>query len=212
MGYIFILIQYLIEGIKNLLIISRRKIRESLLKAKKIRGITFWDNLFYHEGHTWLASETGKVVRMGIDAFAVKLLGEIDKIQILQENNRVNKKKHFASITSGKSHFKLESGVNGKVIAINPSVQRDPQIIVRDPYGVGWLVKVQLENNGVDELYKGQDAEKWFSKEWDKLYYLMVMSAEAGLTFSDGGEITTRDIKKIDRRKWEEIVKEFLKC
>ncbi len=84
MGYIFILIQYLIEGIKNLLIISRRKIRESLLKAKKIRGITFWDNLFYHEGHTWLASETGKVVRMGIDAFAVKLLGEIEKIQILQ--------------------------------------------------------------------------------------------------------------------------------
>jgi glycine cleavage system H lipoate-binding protein len=210
MGYIILLLQYLFEGIKNAGIIIRRKIKESVLKAKKIRGITFWDNLLYHDGHTWLAPETGKVVRIGIDEFAVKLLGDIDKIQIAQENNRLNKNEQFAKIISGKSRFKLESGITGRVIAVNPSIKRDPQLIARDPYGSGWLVKVRLENNGIDELHKGEDAEKWFLKEWDKLHYLI--TAEAGLTFADGGEITTRDIKKIDRKKWELIVKEFLKC
>lgn len=210
MGYIILLIQYLFEVVKSVLIITRRKIMESVLKAKKVRGITLWDNLLYHEGHTWLAPETGKVVRMGIDAFAVKLLGDVDSIWIPEKNSRINKNEHFAKIISGKSNFKLESGINGRVIAVNPSVQRDPQIIARDPYGAGWLVKVRLENNGIDGFYKGGDAEKWFLREWDKLYYLM--TAEAGLTFTDGGEITTKNIKKIDRSKWELIVKEFLKC
>lgn len=210
MAYILIIIQYLMEGVKHLSVLLKRKFREVVRRAKKVRGITIWENLFYHDGHTWLSPVSSKVVKLGIDDFAVKLLGDIEKIQLPSINSKVKKNESLLKIFSGRSRFKLKSAISGEIVEVNSAVQRDPKLILRDPYGAGWIAKIRIENDGVNQLIKGNDAERWFMKEWDRLHYLL--TEEAGLTFADGGEITTKELKKVDGIKWEKIVKEFLKC
>ncbi len=115
-----------------------------LLSSAIIDGIAVPDQLRYHPGHTWLTVERAKFVRVGADGLAAKHFGVIDNIEIPQPGRWVRQGQKAFTLISGTERFELVSPAEGEVTEINPEVMRDPSLLLKDPYGKGWLVKVNM--------------------------------------------------------------------
>ena len=209
MGYILIIIQYLGLGLAALLQTAKRKLREAFLGAIKLKGITVWNNLNYHNGHSWTFAEERGLLRMGMDDFASRLIGDIDMIHLPNPDERINKGTAVAKIITGKHKVKLISPFSGRAAAINTALVRDPQRLSRDPYGAGWITKIELDGTEENQKgYKGDGAAKWMLRELDRLHHFLI--SEVGLTYADGGEISPKEIKNLEEDKWEVLIREFL--
>lgn len=116
----------------------------SLLSSAVIDGLLVPDQLRYHSGHTWLTEERPQLVRVGADSLAVRKMSAIEKLEIPQPGRWVRQgQKAFVAI-AGNERFELVSPAEGEVTEINPEVLRDPSLLLKDPYGKGWLVKVNM--------------------------------------------------------------------
>ncbi|NUP90994.1 MAG: glycine cleavage system protein GcvH [Candidatus Sumerlaeia bacterium] len=118
------------------------------------------EDLYYTESHEYLAIEdtTGTV---GITAYAAHELNEIIYLELPEEGDEVRAGEPFGTVEAVKAVFDLNSPVTGEVIAVNTAATDNPQIVIDDPYGDGWLIKVKMENVGeLDELLTSDDYER----------------------------------------------------
>jgi glycine cleavage system H protein len=116
----------------------------ALLSSASIEGILVPDQLRFHSGHTWLANERPELARVGIDAFTAKAFSHIEKVEIPQPGRWVRQGQKAFSVWSGGRQTDIVSPAEGEVTEINPEVVRDPLVLLSDPYGRGWLVKVNM--------------------------------------------------------------------
>ncbi|UCE27598.1 MAG: glycine cleavage system protein GcvH [Candidatus Coatesbacteria bacterium] len=113
------------------------------------------DNLSYSETHEWLLVE-GNVATIGITDHAQNELGDIVYLEVKDPGTDVPTDGEFGIIESVKAASDLYLPVGGKVTEVNEAAVEDPAIINKDPYGDGWLAKVELADPG--ELEKLMDA------------------------------------------------------
>ena len=119
------------------------------------------DELYYHKEHTYAKVE-GDVVLVGITDFAQHLAGTIKRVVTLEEDDEVAQDKPFGTLSSGKWTGKIYCPVSGTITEINEDVIEDePKTINDDPYGEGWLVKIEPSDLDGDlgRLYKGGSQE-----------------------------------------------------
>lgn len=117
---------------------------QTLLSSAVIDGFLVPDQLRYHAGHTWLTEERPQLVRVGADALAAKKMAAIEKIEVPQPGRWVRQGQRAFVAVAGDKKYELVSPAEGEVTEINPDVLRDPSLLLRDPYGKGWLVKVNM--------------------------------------------------------------------
>ena len=120
-------------------------------------------DLKYTKEHEWV-KVTGKTAVIGITDFAQGELGDIVFIELPEIGLGVKQMGKFGTIEAVKAVSELFSPVSGKVTEINAALDSDPMVINRDPYGDGWMIKVELSNvseieqlldaNGYTELLK----------------------------------------------------------
>lgn len=110
------------------------------------------DNLKYSVEHEWLATD-GTV---GITAFAVEQIGDIVFVELPAVGSMVEASKPFGVIESVKAVSELFAPASGKVIAINEALGDAPETVASDPYGAGWLVKLELTRP--DEVHALRDS------------------------------------------------------
>jgi glycine cleavage system H protein len=109
-------------------------------------------DLRYTSDHEWLRA-AGTAWRVGITQFAVGQLGDITIIDLPQEGTPVTKGQPFGSVESVKSVSELFAPVSGTIIAINAVLKDSPEQVNDDPYGEGWMVEIEPNNNAeIDEL------------------------------------------------------------
>lgn len=121
------------------------------------------DNLQYTETHEWIRNE-GKVAVIGITDFAQEELHEIVFVELPEAGFEVKKGEEFAAVESVKARSEIYAPANGRIININRQlVEGDeparPELINEDPYGQGWLVKLEVSDPG--ELEGLQTAEEY---------------------------------------------------
>ena len=122
-------------------------------------------HLKYTKTHEWLDIK-GNIGTIGITDFAVNEISEIVYVELPQIGKEVTKNVSFGVIESVKAVFDLFSPANGKVIEINKNILDSPQDISKDPYGNGWLIKIELlDNQDFGELLNAQDYEKLLKAE-----------------------------------------------
>ena len=102
--------------------------------------------LKYHAEHTWLKLEGGGRGRVGITYYAQDLLKELVYVELPGEGTAVSPDEPFGAIESRKATFDLYSPVSGVITEVNRSVESEPGVVNRDPYGEGWMVVVRLED------------------------------------------------------------------
>lgn len=107
--------------------------------------MNFPDELKYTNDHEWIRVE-GNVGTIGITAHAQGELGDIVYLDIASDVGDVEAGKSFGTIEAVKTVAELYAPVSGKVIEVNSGLNDAPETVNQDPYGAGWLVKIELSN------------------------------------------------------------------
>lgn len=109
-------------------------------------------NLKYTKDHEWLRVE-GDLGYVGITDFAQGELGDIVFIEIETVGETLKKEEVFGTIEAVKTVSDMFMPVGGEILEMNPEIENNPEVVNKDPYGKGWMVKVRITNlPEIDEL------------------------------------------------------------
>lgn len=180
------------------------------IKTTLIDWFYLADNFFYHQGHSWAMPENQELVRVGMDDFAQKLFGKPSVIQLPKVGTKVVQgEKAWKLGFNGKSIDAL-SPVNGKVVEVNEEILREPDLMNKDPYQKGWLLKVRPTNLRTDEknLLSGDIAKAWIEDTVNRLSARI--TGNFGVVLQDGGLPIAGFAKEIAPADWDQLAREFL--
>lgn len=104
--------------------------------------MNFPQELFYTKNHEWISFEN-QYALVGVTDFAQKELGDIVYLNIPSINKIILKEGFFGMVEAVKTVFDLFMPVTGKIIEVNPIIDKTPQIINQEPYNT-WMIKVLL--------------------------------------------------------------------
>jgi glycine cleavage system H protein len=107
--------------------------------------MNFPDNLKYTTEHEWIRVE-GKFGWIGITDYAQSELGDVVFVEIPAAGAKIEKGKSFGTIEAVKAVSDLYAPVTGEIVEVNMEVKDHPEIVNKDPYGNGWMVKITMSN------------------------------------------------------------------
>lgn len=109
-------------------------------------------DLKYTKEHEWLRIE-GNVATVGITDWAQGELGDVVFVELPESGSEVRQMQAFGTIEAVKAVSDLYSPVTGKVVEVNGALDDDPMVVNRDPYGDGWMIKVELgDTSEIEQL------------------------------------------------------------
>ncbi len=115
------------------------------------------ENLKYTSEHEWISVD-GNVATVGITSFAQGELGDIVFVEIETEGETLEKGETFGTIEAVKTVSDLFMPVSGEVLEVNPALESSPELVNKDPYGNGWLIKLSISNAAeLNELLSAAD-------------------------------------------------------
>ncbi len=124
----------------------------------------FPEELKYTKDHEWIRIQ-GQEAVVGITDHAQNELGEIVYVDIPTEGESLNKEEVFGSIEAVKTVSDLFLPMSGEVSEVNPELEEHPELVNSDPYGKGWIIKIQIANPGETEnLLSASDYKKLIGK------------------------------------------------
>lgn len=119
--------------------------------------MNFPENLLYTDSHEWVRAD-GNLAVLGVTDYAQGELGDVVFLDI-PELKAVGKGDSFGTIEAVKTVSDLYAAVSGTITEVNPDLEGSPELINSDPYGRGWMVKIEMSN--VTELNDLLDAAKY---------------------------------------------------
>ncbi len=118
----------------------------------------FPSELKYTKEHEWVRVE-GEQATVGITDFAQRELGDIVYVEVETVDEELSQDDVFGTVEAVKTVSDMYMPVSGKVLEFNDSIEDAPEKVNEDPYGEGWIIKVQLSDKS--ELDDLMDAESY---------------------------------------------------
>lgn len=115
--------------------------------------------LKYTDTHEWARVESDGSVTVGITDHAQELLGDIVFVELPEVDNDVNAAQETGVIESVKAASDIYAPISGIITEINDNLQDNPDLVNSDPYGEGWLYRLQPTDE--DEIEKLLDADSY---------------------------------------------------
>lgn len=109
-------------------------------------------DLRYTSEHEWLRQEEDGTVTIGITDYAQSSLGDLVYVELPEVGQEVDSGNDMAVVESVKAASDVYAPVSGSVVAVNESLADDPETINSDPYGDGWLVRIEPGEDGVETM------------------------------------------------------------
>jgi glycine cleavage system H protein len=110
------------------------------------------ENLFYTEDHEWIRVE-GDEAFVGITDFAQKELGDIVFVEVETLDEEIEKGETFGTIEAVKTVSDMFMPVGGTILEMNEQIEDKPELINKDPYGEGWIVRMKISDaSELDDL------------------------------------------------------------
>lgn len=116
------------------------------------------DNLLYTEDHEWIRVE-GEIAYIGVTDYAQSQLGDIVFVEVETEGETLNKKEAFGTIEAVKTVSDVFMPISGEILEFNEQLEGSPDLINKEPYGDGWIVKIKF--NDASELEALLNATKY---------------------------------------------------
>ena len=177
-----------------------------------VGGFAVPENLRYHPGHTWALSESPNLVRVGMDDFASKLTGKIERITLPQRGQWIRQGQKMCTLYRDGVSVDMVSPIEGSVSDISETLVENPKLALSDPYGEGWLVTVQAPDakTSFRNLLGGALARWWTEESANRLRVRMPAAMSfAGALAQDGGEAINDVASQIPDQEWLPVAKEF---
>ena len=119
------------------------------------------ENLKYTKEHEWAKFESEKVI-IGITDYAQSQLGDVIFIEFPAVGEEFTAGDVFGEVEAVKTVSELYSPLSGKIIEVNSELEDNPDLVNSDPYGAGWLIKIDPSKpNEKDELMDSSSYEEF---------------------------------------------------
>ena len=115
----------------------------------------------YTQEHEWIRPEPGNKGKMGLTDYAQSQLGDLVFFDLPASNTQVKQFEKMGEIESVKAVSDLLSPASGRVLEVNQAAIDEPQLANQDPYGAGWLVRLELSKpSELDALMTSDEYDK----------------------------------------------------
>jgi glycine cleavage system H protein len=123
------------------------------------------DDLHYSKDHEWVRVD-GNVAIVGITDYAQDSLGDVVYVELPKVDDDFAANESFGSVESVKAVSEVFSPVSGKIVGTNEALADTPEKVNQDPYGEGWMIRVQMSNPGeVDSMLTAAEYEDFTKAE-----------------------------------------------
>jgi glycine cleavage system H protein len=123
------------------------------------------DGLYYSEDHEWVREEEDCLV-IGVTDFAQEELGDIVFVELPEAGEEFEKNDSFGVLESVKAVSDTFIPVSAKIMEVNENLIDNPELINDDPYGEGWLIKVDpADDSELDELLSAEEYAEFIEEE-----------------------------------------------
>ncbi len=217
MAVLLILVTFLVFIVIDLVLTRKQKtvattvsepapVAVPMLSSASIEGVMLPDQLRYHPGHTWLFEERPKLARVGVDALAIRVVGTVDKVEVPKIGRWVRQGQKAFTFWSGGEKIELVSPAEGEVCEVNAQVVKDPSLAVKDPYGSGWLVKVNVPERETVErnLLPKNLVRTWMKEEVRRVRAAQPQLAKVAVMGGGNGPAPVHD------QSWRKMANEIL--
>jgi glycine cleavage system H protein len=121
--------------------------------------------LKYHTEHEWIRVE-GKTAVLGITDFAQEALGDVVFLELPATGSVVKAGEEIGEVESTKTTSPVYTPVSGKIVGVNDSLKDKPELINKEPYGQGWIVRIEMSDaNEAQHLMDAKQYEAFLKKE-----------------------------------------------
>jgi glycine cleavage system H lipoate-binding protein len=180
-------------------------------EIQHVKGFDVPMDYFFHNGHTWARIESGGYIRIGLDDFALKLLGKADALDLPLMGKELDMDRVGWGLLRNDKQADILSPVGGVIVEVNSKVRDNPEIANQEPYGDGWLFMVRTPDvkKTVKHLMSPTDTLGWINNEIDTLEGMI--EEVAGPLAADGGYLQDDIYGNLPGLGWENLTKTFLK-
>jgi glycine cleavage system H protein len=141
------------------------------------RGLRLIPDISVHPGHAWVRFYDQTVV--GADDLMQAALGPIDEVELPPDGLRIQRGQPLFRLRRGCRSIEVMSPVSGTIIATNKTLLHNPELVNREPFGGGWIVRLRCDDlqNDRRRLLHGGKARTWFRREVDRFFDNLAASA-----------------------------------
>jgi glycine cleavage system H lipoate-binding protein len=175
-----------------------------------VAGVKAPQGYYLHPGHAWAKIEEGMSVRIGIDDFALRMLGPLDRIDAPLIGKEVRQDQPGIVVHRGANAARVRIPVSGIVTAVNRELSERGNLANRAPYTDGWILQIhagQLRGE-LRNLMIRDETQVFLSREIDRLYDLIEKTA--GPLAADGGQLGSDIYGGLPEMGWERLSRMFL--
>jgi glycine cleavage system H lipoate-binding protein len=167
-------------------------------------------DVLLHPGHTWARAGADGLVEVGLDDFAARLLGPVERMALPEAGARVAQGAPAIAAEDHGRRVDLVSPVDGEVAEVNPLASA-ADLWQFEPYGAGWLFKVRPGHWKTDErqLLAGESARRWLEEAGASL--AARASPQLGAVLQDGGIPLHGIARELEPEHWDELCREYFR-
>lgn len=203
-----VLICILVELVRNSL--ARKVSNPAKDITTSVDGISMPLKLGFYPAHLWVKEIDETTAIVGIDDFARRLVGDVQKIILPMKDLNVEVGKTCIQVQKKNRKANLVTPLSGKILEVNEALRDSPDLLFKDPYGEGWLFKIRTWRlrEQIGGLLSGDGAQNWMKSTMQRLR--IGLAGEVGMVAQDGGFLHEDLSEHLDPKEWARFVKEFL--
>jgi glycine cleavage system H lipoate-binding protein len=166
---------------------------------------------YLHGGHAWVKIEEGSMARIGLDDFALRLLGPLDRIEAPLMGKTLEQGRGDILLRRSTETASIQSPISGVVTDINPDLREQGNYANQDPYTQGWIMRLHCDDlrHDIKKLMFGEQASEYLDEEIGRLY--QVIEEEIGPLAADGGYLGDDIYGNLPGADWEKLTRLFLR-
>jgi glycine cleavage system H lipoate-binding protein len=187
------------------------KSKSTPFEMEHVKGFDVPLDYYFHNGHAWARIESGGYLRVGLDDFALKLLGKADALDLPLMGKELDQNSVGWGLKRGNNLADVLSPVDGVIVEVNAQVRENPEAANREPYGDGWLFMVRTPDikGTVKNLMADTSSVDWMGTEVGRLEAMV--EEVAGPLAADGGVFQEDIYGNLPQLGWKDLTHTFLK-
>ena len=180
-------------------------------EVQQVKGFDIPMDFYFHEGHAWARIESGGYIRIGLDDFALKVLGKADALELPLMGKELDQGKVGWGLKRKDNLADVLSPIDGVIVEVNSELREKPGTANREPYGDGWLFMVRTPDvkATMKKLMVDQSSLSWMSNEVTNLESMI--EDVAGPLAADGGFLAEDIYGNLPNLGWNNLTKAFLR-
>jgi glycine cleavage system H protein len=174
--------------------------------------------LLFSKNHTWAHLEKSGAAKVGLDDLLLRITGEVKFSRLRNPGELIKKGDLLAEIDQKDKLLRIFSPISGQILNTNFILNENPEILMEDPFGQGWIYKMKPSNWKAETstYLLAEEATNWSINELERFKDFLAESVKkyspepSMVVLQDGGELRDNPLSEQTKEIWDDFQKEFL--